>query len=228
MQNIVFDTFFEDYDSWYTTQMGAFVDELETETAFSLLQPKAGMRILDVGCGTGNFSLKLAQLGARVTGIDIAENMLNQATAKTANTHLPIQFLKGNAAHMPFQSNSFDAVLSMTAFEFIPNPYEVYLEMKRILKPGGIIVIGTIQKGGDWANLYSSDVCKGTAYEYANFLSKADLTALDPACVEATKETLYTPPTLPEHAYTMETENKYQTETQTGGFVCVKFKKESL
>lgn len=50
-----FDKKAPEYDAWYKTQKGALVDALETECAFSLFTPAPGMRVLDAGCGTGNF-----------------------------------------------------------------------------------------------------------------------------------------------------------------------------
>ncbi|MBA1393781.1 ubiquinone biosynthesis protein UbiE, partial [Lactobacillus sp. XV13L] len=57
MQN-VFNHFFNDYDDWYDTPMGKFVDQVETDALFKLLQPYPNESILEVGCGTGNFVLK--------------------------------------------------------------------------------------------------------------------------------------------------------------------------
>ncbi|HLV09456.1 MAG TPA: hypothetical protein VKY40_04540, partial [Halanaerobiales bacterium] len=53
----------QDYDEWYETRAGALIDQLETELVFRLLKPSRGEKILDAGCGTGNFSIKLAKKG---------------------------------------------------------------------------------------------------------------------------------------------------------------------
>ena len=61
----VFDKKADDYDRWYESKLGKFVDKVETELAFSLLNPFPN-EILDMGCGTGNFSIKLAEKGCKV------------------------------------------------------------------------------------------------------------------------------------------------------------------
>ncbi|MGB4131105.1 MAG: methyltransferase domain-containing protein, partial [Tepidanaerobacteraceae bacterium] len=66
----IFDPEAKTYDIWYDTKMGAFADMVQTKLAFELFEPKKGMHVLDVGCGTGNFSIKLAKMGLKVTGID--------------------------------------------------------------------------------------------------------------------------------------------------------------
>lgn len=225
LNKIVFDEFFDGYDAWYNTRIGAFVDKVETEAAFRLLSPKSGIRVLDAGCGTGNFSIKLSRMGCDVTGIDVSENMLAQAVQK-AYGEQQVRFLKMDAAQIGFSDNFFDAVLCMAAFEFIPNPQEVYNEFKRVVKPGGVVVIGTIQKGGDWEKLYSSEVCSGTAYANASFKTKDDIISLDRSCLSAVEECLFVPPGLSEEAYTDETESTGKSKGLTGGFVCVKFSKQ--
>ena len=227
MNEIVFDKFYDDYDDWYTTKIGKFVDDLETEVLFKLLKPKMGMKILDLGCGTGNISFKLANLGCDVIGIDISEKMLAQAKSKTVKGSGSVKFLKMNGKNMEFEDNSFDAVISMTAFEFIYNPKIVYNEMKRVVKPSGNIIIGTIQKDGSWEKLYSSDICKGTAYEKAEFKSKDDLINLDKENVIEVEECLYIAPGLEESIYTLENEKLNMLNDDIGGFLCVKYTKKN-
>lgn len=225
MATEVFNQFYEGYDDWYTTPMGAFVDEVETAAAFRLLAPHRGMQVLDVGCGTGNFTFKLARMGCAVTGVDVSERMLETATRKARQGGLALPLYRADAAHMPFASGSFDAVLSMAAFEFIENPQAVYSQMKRVVKPGGVVVIGTIQKGGAWARFYEGSAFAGTAYESAAFKGKQQLIALDPGAVTGTSECLYLPPTLEEAQYTAGAEAAAEAAGKTGGFVCVRFQK---
>ena len=62
-----FDEIVDRYDNWYQSPLGRFADDVETRLAFDLFKPLKGMKILDAGCGTGNFSIKLAEAGAFVT-----------------------------------------------------------------------------------------------------------------------------------------------------------------
>lgn len=135
-----------EYDSWYETKMGSFIDEVETKAAFDLFQPQSEEKILDIGCGTGNFSIKLAKRGCKVVGIDISQAMLEEARKKTKKNNLDINFQKGNALNLDFADNSFDSVFSMTAIEFIEDLEKAFKEMKRVVKPGGKIMLGTIRK----------------------------------------------------------------------------------
>lgn len=68
-----------EYDAWYDTELGNFVDEVETELAFSLFTPEPESKVLDVGCGTGNFSIKLARKGLEVVGVDVSHPMIEKA-----------------------------------------------------------------------------------------------------------------------------------------------------
>ena len=223
MEN-VFNSFYQDYDAWYQTQMGAFVHKVETDALWSLLEPQPGMKILDASCGTGNQSLELAAHGCKVTGIDIAPNMLDQATKKLCARGLAAEFQLMDCTKMEFANASFDAAISVAAFEFIPNPQAALREMRRVVKPGGVVVIGTIVRGGEWANLYSSQVCKGTAYEHAKFLSLDDLRQLDPSGFECFVECLFIPPGQPEEAYTESREKSLAVTGKKGGFVCARYK----
>lgn len=84
----IFDEDAATYDGWYDTKLGRFVDVVETRLAFDLLKPENEQRILDAGCGTGNFTLKLAHIGCVVTGIDVSAEMLNVARNKARSLAL--------------------------------------------------------------------------------------------------------------------------------------------
>ncbi len=112
----IFDNFAADYDSWYTDKKGNFVDMVETDLAFKMTDIKKGMKILDVGCGTGNFSIKLAGRGCSVTGVDISNEMLNIARKKASGMNFDIEFINVDLNNLPFEDDTFDAVISMTAF----------------------------------------------------------------------------------------------------------------
>ena len=98
-----------------------------------------GIRILDVGCGTGYFTRLLTKGGESVhaVGIDIEEPFIRYA--REASADLPIEFQMGDALALPFEDASFDLVTSHTFFTSISDPVRAMDEMKRVLKPGGMI-----------------------------------------------------------------------------------------
>ena len=77
-------------------------------------------RVLDVACGTGNLSIPAARSGARVTGIDIAPNLLEQAEEWAKAEGLAITFEEGNAEQLPYADAAFDAVVTMFGVMFAP------------------------------------------------------------------------------------------------------------
>ena len=113
----------------------------EAEKFINDLGLKPGMKVLDVACGTGNLSLPAARLGAAVTGVDIAPNLLEQARAKAAAEGLDIKFDEGDAEALPYEDASFDAVVTMYGAMFAPRPDLVAAELKRVCKPGGLIAM---------------------------------------------------------------------------------------
>lgn len=102
------------------------------------------MRVLDLGCGDGTTAVPLAQLGADVTGIDIARNLVAAGNARGAALGLKrLKFQHGDACNLQgVPDRSFDLVLSVFGAMFAPKPFDVAREMVRVTKPGGRIVMG--------------------------------------------------------------------------------------
>lgn len=107
-----------------------------------------GTRVLDVACGTGNTALPLARLGAHVTGVDIAANLLAQARQRAVAEHLNITFDEGDAEQLPYADASFDAAISMFGAMFAPRPELVASEFARVLKPGGRLAMANWTPAG--------------------------------------------------------------------------------
>jgi ubiquinone/menaquinone biosynthesis C-methylase UbiE len=129
--------------TWIAGDFGQIAKFLaaEGELFINDLGLKPGMKVLDVACGTGNLSLPAARLGATVTGVDIAPNLLEQARAKAAAEGLDIKFDEGDAEALPYEDASFDAVVTMYGAMFAPRPDLVAAELKRVCKPGGFIAM---------------------------------------------------------------------------------------
>lgn len=108
-------------------------------------------RILDVGCGSGRFSIEIAQAGQNVTGFDITSGAITAASNKAKNLKLDnVHFLVGDMTYMPFSDNEFDYVFcprfSINAVATFQKRQKAISEMVRVTKPGGIIYIESFNK----------------------------------------------------------------------------------
>ena len=107
----------------------------------SRLPLKAGLRVLDVACGTGNLAMIAARAGCATTGIDIASNLVLQARARAAAEGLQIDFREADAEELPLKTASVDMVVSMYGLVFAPRPERAGAEALRVCAPGGTIAL---------------------------------------------------------------------------------------
>ena len=111
-----------------------------------LLQPRPGMRVLEIGPGTGLQSLHVApQLGAggQLAVVDVQQQMLDHVMARAARRSIgAISPHLASAEALPFPDDSFDAAYLVTVLGEIPRPAAALAELRRVLKPGGRLVIG--------------------------------------------------------------------------------------
>jgi len=111
--------------------------------AVQRLWPRPGEKILDVATGTGWSARNAALLGAEVTGVDIADDLLDAARLLSAHVDPPINFQHGDAEALPFADESFDGVISTFGVMFAPNQEQAAAEPARVSKPGGRLVLTT-------------------------------------------------------------------------------------
>ncbi|MFN8109296.1 MAG: methyltransferase domain-containing protein [Thermoleophilia bacterium] len=97
--------------------------------------PRAGERVVDVGCGTGNAALLAAARGAAVTGVDPASRLLEVARHRALAQGLRVEFVPGDAAALPLPTGSADVLLSVFAVIFAPDPQAAVAEMARVAAP---------------------------------------------------------------------------------------------
>ena len=134
----IFDKYAQDYDRWFTTPAGRKVFDLELDTLLEVIHPSPGMKLLDVGIGTGLFALEFAKRGMDVSGIDPSEEMI--AIAKKRGLKAKI----GTGESIPFPEDLFDVVLSMSSMEFSPDPEKFVSEMVRVARPSAPIVVAVL------------------------------------------------------------------------------------
>ena len=114
------------------------------EALVSQLGIKPGMEVLDLGCGDGTTAIPEAKLGANVTGVDIAANLVEAGNKRAKSEGLNnISFREGDATDLKdLKDGSFDLVVSIFGAMFAPKPFDVAKEMVRVTRSGGRIVMG--------------------------------------------------------------------------------------
>lgn len=100
-----------------------------------------GSQLLDVGCGSGQLALMAAKDGIKVTGVDIAGNLVQRAQVRAQAEGLMAQFQEADAELLPFGDASFDVVVSLIGAMFAPRPELVARELLRVCVPGGTIAM---------------------------------------------------------------------------------------
>src|SRR5215211_8972088 len=136
--------------TWMSGDYGHFATYLEPGALefLSRIPIEPGTRILDVACGAGQTAIPMSRAGAKVTGIDIAANLIEQARARAQAEHLDARFDEGDAEMLPYSDGSFDIIVSLIGAMFAPRPELVAAEMKRVCRPGGKIIMGNWTPSG--------------------------------------------------------------------------------
>ena len=135
-----FDRWAINYDNGRISEWFQYTQEL----AIAKLKLKSDAQVLDVGCGTGYAVLRLASLlsEGKACGIDVSTEMVAKASAKVPNVLLQrVEFVQANSDCIPYAENQFSHVLCTNSFHHYPEPIHCLGEMRRVLKPGGQIVI---------------------------------------------------------------------------------------
>jgi SAM-dependent methyltransferase len=107
-----------------------------------------GTTLLDVACGSGQVALVAAERGLKVTGVDIATNLILAARGRAAAAGLDVQFEEGDAEALPYPDATFDAVATLFGAMFAPRPERAAAELLRVCRPGGIVAMGNWTKEG--------------------------------------------------------------------------------
>jgi len=154
-ENNLFDKTAIEYDEWFDEHENGYRSELLAVKQF-IPTEKDG---LEVGVGTGRFA---TELGIQ-KGIEPASNMAEIAKSKG------IDVVEGVAENLPYADNQFDFVLMVAVDCFVDDIEKTYNEAYRVLKPGGEIIIGLLDKNGAVAQKYESKKAPDNIYWYSHF-----------------------------------------------------------
>ena len=170
-----FDTVASTYDQWYETAEGVMYDRLEKKAISRYLwQNTQGMKLLEVGCGTGHWSQFFCDYGFNVAGVDTSEGMIKVAQSKNI-TNASFRIADGHS--LPFKDNSFDVTAAITTLEFVHDAELVLQEMARCTrKPSGLLVIGVLNASARLNR--SRQENPESLYAKAKLLSKGQLKKL--------------------------------------------------
>ncbi len=135
------------YDQWFRTKFGSYIFRIELEMLRRALRRDGKIgRFLDVGCGTGLFTVSVAEDDFEKVGIDTSQNMAARAKGRG------VEVIVADAHHLPLKNKVFDAVMLFTTLEFL-NEESALREVHRVLTVGGDAVVGVHNLLNSW-NLY--------------------------------------------------------------------------
>jgi SAM-dependent methyltransferase len=155
----VFDLHAEDYDNWFDTPEGKVLFEMEVD-AVRLLMKDLKKPFLEVGVGTGRFAKEL--------GIEFGIDPSGRALEIAERRGIKVKEAKGES--LPFKDGSFGAVFLLFTICFVGDPKKVFSEIKRVLKKGGGLIIGIINRESLWGELYMKKKSEGhPIYKHAKF-----------------------------------------------------------
>jgi ubiquinone/menaquinone biosynthesis C-methylase UbiE len=175
----IFNGWPERYDQWFETPIGTLIREYESKLILEMLRPGRGEKILDVGCGTGIFTLDFLAAGADVVGLELSLPMILWA-GKKLKRHA-FRMVQGDMRNLPFADSAFEKTISVTAIEFIKDARGAVSELFRVTKPRGPIVVATLNRLSPWATRREAEGKKGhSLFRHAFFRSPKEISALSP------------------------------------------------
>ena len=159
-----FDTHLQEYEKWFEDNHFVFLSELE---AIRKLIPGKGVGV-EIGVGSGIFS---APLGV-AEGCDPSSAMREKAAERGINA------IDGIAENLPYANESFNFALLITTICFVDDASKTFSEINRILKPGGKVIVGFVDKDSLVGKLYLQNKGQSLFYKDAGFFSTEDINQL--------------------------------------------------
>jgi ubiquinone/menaquinone biosynthesis C-methylase UbiE len=179
------------YNRWSRVwNLARYTNHRIYQTALKQLD-ESHQRVLDAGCGTGLMTAKLASSGRLATGLDLSPAMIARAQRRN---HPGTTFVQGDVEHLPFENGAFDALVNLISFHHYPSPARALSEFRRVLRPGGKLVliafdrkslyIKLAQRVNHWTKWIAGNSWQKTAAEVAALVKDAGFTNVEikPVC----------------------------------------------
>ncbi|MFH0809973.1 MAG: class I SAM-dependent methyltransferase [Pseudomonadota bacterium] len=164
----------EHYERWLASPKGRTATMLESELILSLLEPRPGERLLDVGCGPGTHLELLRRRGLDVTGLDPSVPML-EAARQRLGVSVPLHL--GYAEHLPFDDDAFDLCVFITSLEFVDDPVAALAEAARVARRR--LLIGLVNPySAHGLQCMARSLCGVGIYRQARFFGLGDMRRL--------------------------------------------------
>jgi len=203
-----FDNYHEEYEYWFEQNKYAYESELK---AVSYFIPEAGEGV-EIGSGTGRFAIPLG----------IQEGIEPSYSMRKLAHKAGMESIFGLAEFLPLEDETFDVALMVTTICFVDHPQQSVNEMYRILKPGGLAVIGFVDKNSPIGQVYQENKHKSKFYREAQFFSAEEVKQL---LIRAGFENLEFVQTLFGKLDEVQSVQDYKPGYGEGSFVVVKGKK---
>ncbi|MBN1300680.1 MAG: class I SAM-dependent methyltransferase [Melioribacteraceae bacterium] len=156
-----FDKYLTEYENWFEINRYVYGSEVDAVRHFI----PAGRKGIEIGIGSGRFAVPLK----------IKEGIEPSAAMRDFSSRLGLKVYDGTAENIPLKDNLYDFVLMVTTICFVDDAVKALMEAKRILKPGGYLIIGLVDKKSTLGRIYESIKEQNKFYKYATFYSTEDI-----------------------------------------------------
>ena len=146
--------------------------ETSMQLSVAMLRPPVDGAVLDIGCGTGNFTRAMMQAMTPGTGVcvglDLSAPMIRTAARFRDDAGLErMHLVRGDAQLLPFADDTFDAVHTAAALQLVPDPRRAVQEMARVLKPGGRVLVNTfVRSSGGLSRRMQNFMGRNTGFQW--------------------------------------------------------------